>query len=254
MYYINKTIIYSDLHGCFNEFKELRAKINPTKDDKEIIVGDILDRGLYSYELLKYIAKNNISSILGNHEYKYIRYKKHQTIFETTGKKNPIILSSDQQKLYKKLTDEDFAYLESLPFFVKIDNLTVIHAGITNEIDLDTAKKRDLEKILWIRKLDKNQKTLSLNDNNSSSKPWSEYYDGNQGFIVYGHEVFDEVKVDKYSFGIDTGCVYGNKLTALIISNTRNPMKNYQVINVKAKKVETVKNSVSATKSNTNPN
>ncbi len=39
-------IIYSDLNGCFNEFKELRAKANPTKDYKEIRVRDILDKSL----------------------------------------------------------------------------------------------------------------------------------------------------------------------------------------------------------------
>ncbi|RLA78758.1 MAG: protein phosphatase [Epsilonproteobacteria bacterium] len=230
-----KTIIYGDLHGCLNEFKELRAKVNPSKEDKEIIIGDILDRGLYSNELLKYIRENNISSILGNHEYKYLRYKKHQDNFIKTNKQNPMTLDKEQLKIFNNLITEDFNYIQSLPFFIKIDNLTLIHAGLTNKIDLDTAKKKELEKILWIRTLDENQKTLSLSDDNPSAKFWSEYYDGNQGIIIYGHQPFDNIKIDKYSLGIDTGCVFGGKLTALIVTDTLNPLLNYDVVEVKAK-------------------
>ena len=101
---MNKTIIYGDLHGCLTEFKELRAKVNPTKNDKEIIIGDILDRGLQSNELLEYVRENNILSILGNHEYKYIRYKKHQDNLLKTGKKNPINLDKQQQYIYNNLS------------------------------------------------------------------------------------------------------------------------------------------------------
>jgi len=236
----NKIIIYGDLHGCLDEFKLLRAKVNPTQDDKEIIIGDILDRGLYSNELLKYVREHNISSILGNHEYKYLRYKKHFDIYNKTKKEIPIKLDDEQKKIFDNLSSEDFDYLESLPFFIKIDNLTLLHAGITNNINLETAKKKDLEKILWIRTLNENQKILSLYDDNTTSKLWSEYYDGNQGTIIYGHNVFDKIKIDKYSIGIDTGCIYGNKLTALIISNTINPMQNYKIIEQKANKVYSI--------------
>jgi bis(5'-nucleosyl)-tetraphosphatase (symmetrical) len=233
---MNRTIIYGDLHGCLDEFKLLRAKLKPTQDDNEIIIGDILDRGLYSNELLRYVREHNISSILGNHEYKYIRYKKHQDITDKTGKKNPIILDDEQQYIYDNLSDDDFVYLNFLPFFIKIDNLTLIHAGIVNKIDLDSSKKRDIEKILWIRTLDQNQKPVSLYDDINGAKNWSEYYNGTQGIIVYGHNVFDEIKIDDYSIGIDTGCVYGKKLTALIITDTLNPIDNFEIVQQKALK------------------
>jgi len=231
---LNKIIIYGDLHGCLEEFKELRAKVNPSSNDQEIIIGDILDRGLYSNEVLEYVRENNILSILGNHENKYVRYKKHEDNFLQTSKKNPMNLSDDKLEIFNKLSIEDFKYLESLPYFIKIDNLTLVHAGLTNKIDLNTAKKKELEKVLWIRTLDENQKTLGLNDDNPSAKFWSEYYDGNQGIVIYGHEPFEEIKIDKYSIGIDTGCVYGNKLTALVVTNTEDPINNYTIVDVKS--------------------
>ena len=228
----NRVIIYGDLHGCLDEFVALREKVQPSANDREIVIGDILDRGPYSNELFQYVRENGIESILGNHEYKYLRYKKHEDNAIKTSKKNPMTFGDKKLEIFNRFTTEDFEYLESLPFYIKIDNLTLIHAGLTNKIDLDTAKKKELEKVLWIRALDENQKTLSLNDDNPTSKFWSEYYDGNQGIVVYGHEPFKEVKIDEFSFGIDTGCVYGNKLTALIVSDTKEPMKNYEIVDV----------------------
>jgi len=233
---MTRTIIYGDIHGCLEEFQNLREKIQPAKEDKEILLGDILDRGPYSIELLNYIIENNINSILGNHEYKYIRYKKHQERYLQNRKKNPIILDDQQSELYKSLTDAHFSYLYSLPFFMKKDNLTLIHAGITNTINLDMASIKELEKTLWIRQLDENQKVVSLHDIRDTTKNWSEYYDGNQGFIVYGHQVFSKANIGKYSIGIDTGCVYGNKLTALSITDTQNPFSNYKIVSVDVKK------------------
>jgi len=227
--------VYGDLHGCLAEFKTLRAKINPSKNDREIVIGDILDRGPSSNELLAYIRKHSIESILGNHEYKYIRYQKHYEKFLQTSKKIPMKLTSTEAKIFETLTDEDFNYLNSLPYFIKIDNLTLLHAGITNKINLDKIDKDDLSKLLWIRTLDKNQKILSLKDDKDDAKHWSEYYNGNQGIIVYGHQAFKDVKINKYSLGIDTGCVYGNKLTAVIIENTINPLSDYELVSVPSK-------------------
>jgi len=238
---MNRVIVYGDLHGCLEEFKLLREKLDLKEGDKEIVIGDILDRGLYSNKLLRYIRKHRIASVLGNHEYKYIRYKKYEYLFEQIGKKNPISLTNEQKKIYAELSDNDFTYLNSLPFFIKIDNLTLLHAGITNQINLQNTKKREIEKILWIRTLDQNQKILSLNDTNKTAKLWSEFYNGNQGTVVYGHNVFDEVKINDYSFGIDTGCVYGHKLTALLINDTKNPKQTYAIIQQKALKTYAVK-------------
>ena len=78
---MSKTIIYGDLHGCLYKFKTLREKIKPTAADREIVTGDFLDKGPCSNELLTYLQVNNIESIPGNHENKYIRYKKHHVAF-----------------------------------------------------------------------------------------------------------------------------------------------------------------------------
>ena len=229
-----KIIIYGDLHGCLDEFKALRAKVNPSKDDREIVIGDILDRGPKSNELFTYVREEGIESIMGNHEYKYLRFKRHNEKFLETGKKNPMSFKEERLAIFDAMSDDDLAFLETLPFFIKIDNLTLVHAGLLNKIELDTADKKDLEYLLWVRYLEKDNIPLSLGKETETSKYWSELYDGQEGIIVYGHEPFEEVRVDKYSIGIDTGCVYGNKLSACVVSDTKEPMGNYEIVDVES--------------------
>ena len=92
---MKRLIVYGDLHGCYKEFINLRKKINPLKKDIEVCVGDTITRGKDSIKILRYIQKNNIKSVVGNHENKIIRYLKH----EKSGVKNPIELDQDEKKI-----------------------------------------------------------------------------------------------------------------------------------------------------------
>lgn len=232
-----RVIIYGDVHGCLEEFKELRKELQITSYDREISVGDFLDRGPYSNESLTYARETGVELVLGNHEYRYLRYKKHEEKSIETGRANPMSMNDEKMDIYNRLSEEDFEYIEQAAFFIKIDNLTIVHAGITNKIELSNASKKELESLTRIRDLDANQKMLTLGETPFGSCHWSEFYEGGEGVIVYGHEAMSKVKIDRYSFGIDTGCVYGNKLTALIIHDTKNPMLGYDILQVSAKEV-----------------
>jgi len=219
MYYV----IYGDIHGCLEEWEELRKLI--PKNSFEISVGDILDKGPYPIEALRYAKKNKIFTIMGNHEYKHIR--------KYWGRN--VKLDEDQQRVYPKLKKEDFEFIESMPFFLKLNRLTVVHAGITNRIYLSNPPLNIMTLLLFLRDVDENEKFLPLNHNNPNARYWADVYNGHEGFVVYGHNPFRKVKKNKYSIGIDTGCVYGNKLTAYVIKNTLNPFDG-EIIQVKAKK------------------
>ena len=215
-------VIYGDIHGCLEEWEELRKLI--PKGSFEICVGDILDKGPFCVEALRYARKNNIFSIMGNHEYKHLR--------KWWGRK--VILDEDQQKIYPKLSTEDFEFIQKMPFFLKLNHLTIIHAGISNRIYLNNAKLNLLTLLLFTRDLDEKEKFLPLNHQNSNAKFWADVYDGHEGYIIYGHSPFLKPKKNKNSLGIDTGCVYGNKLTAVIIKDTLKPWEN-EIIHVNAR-------------------
>jgi len=214
---MHKLIIYGDIHGCYNEFISLRNKINLQKNDVEVCVGDIITKGKDSIKVLDFVIEHNIRSVLGNHEEKLLRYLKHKK----TNKKSPITLDVDEQNIVDCLTQKHIKFLEELPLFVKYENITIVHGGLQNHMDLNTLLKRDKEKLLRMRYLDQDGNYLTLNKEDKDSIFWADVYDGNQGFIVYGHQWFNEVKKNKHAIGIDTGCVYENKLTAIVFTDIK---------------------------------
>ncbi len=107
-----------------------------------------------------------------------------------------------------------------------------MHGGLLNEQRLDSLTKKDKGKLLRLRYINQKGKFIHYGDEDENSLFWADLYDGNQGFIVYGHQTFKEPNISPYAIGIDTGCVYGNKLTAVTFNNF-NP-QDYSIYSVPA--------------------
>ena len=71
---------------------------------------------------------------------------------------------------------------------------------------------------------DKSGKFVSLGQENEHTQFWAETYDGKYGKVIFGHNPFmqDTPKYFANAIGIDTGCVFGGYLTALIITEQHN--------------------------------
>ena len=223
---MSRLVIYGDIHGCYDEFVKLREKIQPSTNDIEVCVGDIITRGKSSIETLRYIQKYNIQSVLGNHEDKIIRYLNHQK----ADKKNPIVLNADEQNIINKLNKNDIEYLKNMPLFMRFGKITILHGGLQNHQNLDTMSEKYRAKILRLRFLDENYNFIGYGQEDKKSTFWTDVYDGNKGFVVYGHQKFKEVKINKNSLGVDTGCVYNWKLSAAIFEDINN--KNFSIESV----------------------
>ena len=70
------TYVMSDIHGCYQYFLAMLDKIGFSDEDRLIIVGDYIDRGKHSYEMLKWIehCPDNVRLIRGNHEEEFAAY------------------------------------------------------------------------------------------------------------------------------------------------------------------------------------
>lgn len=213
---MKRLIIYGDIHGCYDEFILLRKKANIGNDDTEVCVGDIITKGRHFIKTLKYIRENNIQSVLGNHEDKIIRYLKRQKLF----KKNPITLDLDEKNIVNNLS-LDINYLKSMPFFMKFNNITILHGGLSGKDNLGQLSKNAKSRILRTRYLDSNLNFTPYGEENDKSIFWADVYDGKQGFIVYGHQKFNKVRINGHALGVDTGCVDGGKLSAAIFTNEK---------------------------------
>jgi len=230
----NRLIVYGDVHGCLDEFKELRQKIAPKLNDIEVSLGDIINKGPYSKELVEYFIEHKIHAVIGNHEDKILRYYR----FKKLKKENhSIVLSESQQKVYNTFGPAHFEYFSNMPLFYKFGKVTLLHAGITNAMRLEILSKKESRLIFHIRWLDKEFHFVSIEETKNKGKYfWSDVYDGSSGFIVYGHQPFKEVKVNANALGIDTGCSYGNKLTAAVFDLDHDEVQNlnYTIYQVNA--------------------
>lgn len=230
-------VVYGDIHGCLDEFKLLRKKLNVKPDDIEISVGDFLNKGPFSLETLHYLRKHRIDSVMGNNEAKiiklYYRYlKEGESYLED--------LKPHEKETVSKITQEEIDYLESIPYFKKYDGLTILHGGIMQGAKLDDAMDAKSKKqITLLRYVNKELEPIPWDDFEGRYKFWSELYTGEEGFIVFGHHPFDAPKIEEFAVGIDTGCVYGGKLTAAkfrIKESGKIDTKGYKLISVDALK------------------
>jgi len=212
---MQRLIVYGDIHGCYEEFAQLRSLLDTQSNDIEVCVGDFLTKGRSSIKTLRYIQKNHILSVLGNHEDKLLRFIDHNQSSDN----NPITLDEDEKAIIDNLNDDDINFLKNLPLFIQFESITVLHGGLLNEQRLDSLTKKDKGKLLRLRYIDKKGKFIQYGDEDENSQFWADLYDGSQGFVVYGHQTFKEANVSFNAIGIDTGCVYGNKLTAVTFSD-----------------------------------
>lgn len=63
------TYLMSDIHGCYEQYRELLQKINFTAEDELYVLGDAVDRGPEPIKvLLDLMSRENVSFIMGNHD------------------------------------------------------------------------------------------------------------------------------------------------------------------------------------------
>lgn len=159
-----------DIQGCFRELTLLLEKIsfNPSKDTL-YLVGDIINRGPQSLEVLEWIYKyqDSIICVLGNHELYLIG--RYYGIYDETGKDtlNPILNSKKCKKL--------ITWIKSLPLVFLDQDYLLVHAGVYPKFHLN--KVMQLNHIVS-RHLQSSKCSKFLDAmTNSKAKKWDETLD-----------------------------------------------------------------------------
>jgi bis(5'-nucleosyl)-tetraphosphatase (symmetrical) len=224
-----RVIVYGDIHGCLDELKGLRKNLDLKDNDIEISVGDFINKGPRSIDTLRYIKKNGILSVLGNNEEKLLKYYKK---YKKDGKKVLNKLKDIEKEIVLNFKKDDIEFLNSLPYFIKISDLTVVHGGIKRGLKLDNKLDSNEKKSLTtIRYYNKNFEMIPYSNFEDRYKFWSEVYDGRDGFVVYGHQAERYIRVDKFAIGLDTSCVYGGALSAIVFDKCKDTIdtKKYRL-------------------------
>ena len=205
---VNNTYVIGDVHGCFYTLAKLVKKF--PLDAEIILVGDLCDRGLHTREVINFVMENDYHCLLGNHDDYMISHL--QECMENPGLKvrwNAKEYMGGEQTLDSygddfKTMQRHLEWLKSIPRYIEIDKYYITHGfGLP-----------------YYQRRDKSSSRTGLLKNRISDEPewghdweidWHKYTVVN----IFGHTDYEEVEIGENYYGIDTGCVYGKKLTAI---------------------------------------
>jgi diadenosine tetraphosphatase ApaH/serine/threonine PP2A family protein phosphatase len=204
-----RLIAIGDIHGCHKEFEDLLDKLDLKKDDRVILLGDLINRGPDSYKVIQLAREHATLSLLGNHELRLINYRKTE---------DPSHLKKYDYETLEQLNGKCWDYIESMPLTYEDAELGVVfvHGGFLPDIPWQKQSARIVTRIQVVDR-DGQPKKRSEAPN---APMWSDLWNG-PPFVVYGHTPRPEVARTRWALGIDTGCVMGTALTAYVLPEKR---------------------------------
>ncbi len=205
---MQRKIIIGDIHGCYDELRDLLDVISPTREDKIIAIGDIVDRGPSSEKVLEFFRDTpRATSIMGNHERKHIRSARG----ETRAARSQEIVKAQLGDRY----EDWLSFMETLPRDKELRDAILVHGMFEPGVPLK--KQRDTVVIGTL--------TGEAYMRRHYCEPWYDNYDGRKPLIVGHHDYLKQggepLIIDDLVYGIDTGCCRGGRLTAIILPEFR---------------------------------
>ena len=201
---MGRTIVIGDIHGCFDELSDLLKLAELRTDDRVIAVGDLIVKGAKNREVLNlFIEDARFSSVIGNHDRALRQYWRGE----------PGRLTKEQRVTANQLESESerySAYLRSLPFTINLGTHLVVHAGVRPGVPLRRQMASDLTEM----------RTMGANPSRRKGVPWYDVYRG-QRIVLFGHWPAKTPRLAPRAIGLDTGCVYGGRLTGYIIESNQ---------------------------------
>jgi diadenosine tetraphosphatase ApaH/serine/threonine PP2A family protein phosphatase len=200
-------VFIGDVHGCLDELDALLKKLALRPADRLVFVGDLVAKGPDSAGVVARVRELGAACVRGNHDEAVLRVRRaHQQGIDVPRVKKTHL------NVAAKLREPDWLWLEQLPLYLRYEELgsVVVHAGVVPGKPLERQHPDDLMTMRTIRP----QGTASprLED----GERWAPLYPGPQ-HVIFGHDAISGLQQERFATGIDTGCVYGRELTALVL-------------------------------------
>lgn len=220
--------IIGDVHGCMRELEKLLEKlgyqvktrgprgkrtsrISHPEGRRVVFVGDLVDRGPHSMDVLRLAMKaekdGSARCVIGNHDDKFLRWLKGRDVRVSSSLKTTIKETKQEKRKFLEKTRD---YLDALPSHLVLagGKLVVAHAGLPERYHgIENRTSRALAMY--------GETTGQTDDLGFPVRlDWARNYRG-AATVVHGHVADKKVRTSNNVWSVDTGCVYGGKLTAL---------------------------------------
>ncbi len=214
---MGRTIVVGDVHGCARELERLLELLAIARGDRVLFVGDLVVRGPSPNRVLRLVREVGGVAARGNHEGRLLRWRelfrhKPPKIAELSARDLRVAENKYLRRTAEDLDDAGWTQLEHMPLwiFVPEQELLVVHAGLVPGVPL---KKQTERTLLYVRGIDEHGAPTERRD---AGEPWGKRYAG-PPHVVFGHNALAEPQLHPWATGLDTGCVYGGRLTALVL-------------------------------------
>ena len=179
------TLFIGDVQGCAVELQDLlRVAGFDRRRHRLAFCGDLINRGPDSAAVLELARRLDATTVIGNHEVSLLEGRRTETLDEVRRQLGPAL-------------PEWLAWIGSRPTFVRGDGYILVHAGIAPGKQPEECTREELTELRMV-----------------DGQPWFDFWRGPET-VVFGHWA-QRGKVDlALCKGLDTGCVYGGRLTGL---------------------------------------
>jgi hypothetical protein len=209
---MGRTVIVGDVHGCASELDALLDRIAFARGDRLIFVGDLIARGPDSVGVLAIARQTGAVIVRGNHEDKLLRWRQKKKRHAKGRGKRPEPLGPIHAEVARSLTPADWAMLASSVHHHDLPEhrARVVHAGVHPRVPFEL---QDPQTLMRIRCVDARGDWMEK----GGATPWGRLYAG-PPHILFGHNALPDPQLHRWATGLDTACVYGGRLTAMVLA------------------------------------
>jgi bis(5'-nucleosyl)-tetraphosphatase (symmetrical) len=246
---IDKILVIGDVHGCLHELillvdKAVKDENHGQPFDAIILTGDLVNKGPLSAEVVKFVREQRgWYTVRGNHD--------DSALSAALGDEKRMGQAKYEWLQNETLSDGDILWMSELPYTITVPSFMwkhgsnmddidtiVVHAGLVPKMKLFD---QDIVSMTTIRDVIASDDGFSYQQfarqkipeaqNADHHIPWTKVWNDNKGptLIVFGHDAKRKLQFTEYAIGLDTGAVYGGKLTGCIL-----PTK--KIVNVQSKR------------------
>ncbi|NER40144.1 MAG: serine/threonine protein phosphatase [Oscillatoria sp. SIO1A7] len=147
----DRRIFIGDVHGHYEGLMMLLEAIAPGKSDRLFFVGDLIDRGPGSSQVVKFVKQNSHSCVRGNHEQLILDAFQNNQVNPSalqawlySGGENTVASYSDAAALL-----EDVEWIRTLPLYIDLGDIWLVHAGVHPQLPIEDQGAEDF---CWIRR------------------------------------------------------------------------------------------------------
>lgn len=145
-----RQIVIGDVHGHYDGLMKLFELFDPNEEDEIYFLGDLIDRGPKSADVVNFVRQNNYACLLGNHEQMLLDSIINGQVYPPTLQAWLYSGGYNTMRSYGKsgIPAEHIEWIRTLPRYLDLGDTWLVHAGIDPHIPFE---EQGSEQFCWIR-------------------------------------------------------------------------------------------------------